>query len=523
MISNVRKPGHVRRSLIVAAVVALGIVVVAAWPSAPSPAADSQRASDSAGQGQVSGSPAAYVRVTRSSYATLATRSIQLLETSFYNGTGLWHMCLPVICNTKNRDWGADVLTDLLYFRWMLDRDPSVVPLMRSLAQTAHLWLPGQVGSSDGVTWDAVAEVRLYQLTGEKIALTKAEAALKFVDTEPGLATGACPSIEYQWPYGQRGQLKTIETTSNYIKAALLLYGITGKRMYLTQAITQYGQVRKYFFNRKVSLYSSYLFDTGRRCTLLPGQYFASVNGNMIWAGSMLAQITGKRSYLRNALTTAHAVNGRLSDGDRVFADLQADNDIVEPLIEAMYRLATVDHVTFATKWLLRNASAAGADGNSDGEFGRFFDGPPPTSLATAWQINGGIALMLAAAALDPRGKPADPGFWDQANFVIDSQTLTRKPVQISFTGRAIAIIGTIGDKCCLYGHAAVFVDGKQTVNRAGIWQNYSSPSRVQPDQVLFAWRWKTAGHHVITIRPAPYDNTEGGSFFSMSGYLLVG
>jgi len=523
MISNVRKPGHGQRPLIVVGVVALGIIAAAAWPSAPSPAAGSQRAADSAGQGQVSGSPAAYIRVTRSSYATLATRSIQLLETSYYNGTGLWHMCVPVICNTKNRDWGADVLTDVLYFRWMLDRDPSVVPLMRRLAQTAHLWLSGQLGSSDSVTWDAVADVRLYQLTGEKTALAKAEAALKFVDTEPGLATGACPRIDYQWPDGARGQLKTLETGSNYIKAALLLYGSTGKRTYLTRAISQYGLARKYFLDRKMSLYSSYLFDTGTKCTLLPGQYFASVNGNMIWAGSMLAQITGKARYLHNARATAQAVNRKLSDGDRVFADLQADNDIVEPLIEAMYRLATVDHAAFATRWLLHNASAAGADDNSNGQFGRFFDGPPPTSLATVWQINGGIALMVATAALDPHGKPADPGFWNQANFVIDSQTLIGKQVQIAFTGRAIAIIGSIGDKCCLYGHARVFVDGKQTVNQTGIWQNYSSPARVQPDQVLFAWRWKTAGHHVITIRPAPYDNTEGGSFFSMTGYLLVG
>ncbi len=52
------------------------------------------------------------------SYAALATRSARLLETTFYNGQGLWRMCDPAICNTKNRDWGADSLTNLLYFRW---------------------------------------------------------------------------------------------------------------------------------------------------------------------------------------------------------------------------------------------------------------------------------------------------------------------------------------------------------------------------------------------------------------------
>jgi len=509
--------------LIVLGVIVLGATAAAVWPGALPWGQATPRSSAPATQGESGGSPAAYVKSADISYSALAARSISLLENSYYNGTGLWHMCFPKgTCSTKNRDWGADALTNVLYFRWMLDRDPSVVPYMRTLAQTAHQWLPTDIGSSDSVTWDAVAEVRLYQVTRNKAVLAKAQAALKFVDTEPGLATGACPTIDYQWPYGARGQLKTIETTTNYVKAALLLYHITGKKSFLTQAKRQYAQVRRYFFNRPTKLYSSYLFDNGKKCKLLPGQYFASVNGNMIWAGSMLAQATGRHGYLGDAIATARAVQSELSDGAGIFADLQADNDIGEPLIEAMYRLATYDHLAFAKNWLLRNASAAGADVNAAGAFGRFFDGPPPSATATAWQVNGGIALMVAAAAIDPQGHPADPGFWDRATFVLDSQTMAHDTVRVSFTGRAIAIIGTIGDKCCILGHASVAVDGVPTVNQAGIWQNYSSPSRQQPDQVLFAWRWRTSGHHVITIGPAKFDNEEGGSFFSMTGYLLV-
>ena len=64
--------------------------------------------------------------------------------------------------------------------------------------------------------------------TGSPVALTKAKAALAWIGTIRGLGSGACPAVDYQWPGDKRGDLKTIETASNYIKAALLLYQITG-------------------------------------------------------------------------------------------------------------------------------------------------------------------------------------------------------------------------------------------------------------------------------------------------------
>jgi len=509
----VRKPGHRRRALIASSCAVAAAVAAIAVSGAPVGARDSVR---DVATGR-------HVRVAGATYQALATQSVRLLESTFYNGTGLWHMCVPVICNTKNRDWGADALTNVLYFRWLTDHDQTVLPLVRTLAQTAHLWTPGERGSSDSVMWDAVADARMYQVTGSKVALAKAEAAMRWIGTVPGLATGACPVIDYQWPYGHRGRLKTIETSSSYIKAALLLYQITGKQSYLLRAESQYAQVRRYFLVPSAQLYTAYMFDSGSACQVLPGQYFASVNGNMIWAGQALAAATGSRRYLSQAVATALAVQAHLSDGAGVFADLQADNDITGPLVEAMYSLATTGHQAFAARWLMTNASAAGADDNSLGEFGRFFDGPPPGSLATAWQISGGIAVMQAAAVLYPGGHPADPAFWAHATFVADSRSLRGRTLRIAFTGRAIAIMGTIGDICCMAGHARVFVDGVQTFNRTGIWQNMSSPSRRQPDQVLFAWRWQADGHHVITIRPGQYDREEGGSFFRMTGYQVVG
>jgi hypothetical protein len=457
-------------------------------------------------------------------YARLATRSADLIEQLFYNGTGLWHMCVGAKCNTKNRDWGSDALTNTLAFRWALTHDPSVLPYLRRLATTAHIWVASDVGSSDTAVWDAVADLREYQVTGSKIALAKAEAAFSWVDSvlARAFAAGSCPQIDYQWPHGRRTDLKTLETGSNYIKAALLLYEITGQPDYLAKAEAAYAIARKYFLSGPVPLYTVYIFDNGKACTLLPGRYYASVNGNMIWAGAELARDSGDPSYLAQAIATAKAVQARLSDRAGVFVDLQADNDIVEPLVEAMYLLAARDHQRFARNWLLRAASAAGSDVTSAGAFGRFFNGPAPTGPATAWQVTGGATLMQAAAALNPGGGPAAPGFWRHARRVTARQALTGPSLRIRFTGRAIAILGAIGDVCCVAGHARVLVDGVQTFDRTGIWQNETSPSIRLPGQILFAWRWPTAGRHTITILPGFPNPREGGSYFRMTGYLIV-
>ena len=458
-------------------------------------------------------------------YPTLATRAIRMLETNFYNGTGEWHMCVPKQpCNTKNRDWGADALTNILAFRWKLTRDRTVLPLVQRLIQTSHSYAPNQPGSSDTAMWDAVADVREYQVTGSKLALHKAEAAFTWLTSpqQAGFATGACPSVDYQWTDRQRGDLKTLETGSNYVKAAILLYEATDRRAYLTDAQREYAISRKYFLSTSVPLYTTYIVDNGVTCHRLPGRYFASVNGNMIWSGAELARLTGRRAYRIQAIATARAVATHLNDSAGVFADLQADNDIVEPLIEAMYKLAATDHQRFARRWLLTAASAAGADMTPAGAFGRFFDGPPPTGMVTAWQTSGGVALMQAAAALDFTGAPAHPGFWRHATLVRQARTLTGPKLTITFTGQAIALIGTIGAHCCSLGHARVLVDGVRTFNQTGIWQDRSSPSVKQPGQVLFAWRWRTAGRHTITILPAQYNQIEGGTFFAMTGYLVV-
>src|SRR5258708_32394105 len=107
----------------------------------------------------------------------------------------------------------------------------------------------------------------------------------------------------------------------------------------------------------------------------------------MIWARKPLASISGNKSYLAEAVASARAVSRYLADGAGVYADLQAENDVVEPLIEAMYLLATTDHQSFARTWLLNAASAAAADQTAGGAYGRFFDGPPPRAPLPPWQV----------------------------------------------------------------------------------------------------------------------------------------
>ncbi len=214
-------------------------------------------------------------------------------------------------------------------------------------------------------------------------AVRLARAAFAYVEDAQVFARGACPEIRYQQPEGEANQLKTLETDANAIKAALLLHLVTHEPKYLTSARAHYAAVRKWFRDPALPLYSVYVFDDGHACTQVPHRFFASVNGDMIWNGLELWRVTHVRRYLDEALGAAAALV-KLDDPNGVFADLQAENDIAEPLVEAMYRLAHDRGSRLARLWILRNAAAALSARAPDGTFGRFFDGPPPTELSAA-------------------------------------------------------------------------------------------------------------------------------------------
>ena len=456
-------------------------------------------------------------------FAQAGDRAAETLTHVFYAGDGLWRDCNLQSCHTENQDWGVDSSTYTLYLRWKSTRDSSIVPIASALIRTATLYpapcmaLPC-ASWSDVPEWDTIALVRDDEITHDPQALTRAKRAFAFVQNARVYALGACPSIDYQKPGGGKNYLlKTLETDANYIKAALLLYRETHDVTYVRLARTKYAAVRRYFLDPNVALYSVYVFDDGKHCTQVPHRFFASVNGDMIWSGLALANATGESTYRAQALATARDADRFLSDAQGIFADMQAENDVEEPLVEAMYDLAA-QHQAFARAWILRNAAAALSGRAPDGAFGRFFDGPAPqTPSISVWQSNGGLALEIAAAALAPSVAPMTSP-WTGARFI--AHGVRSFPAAISFYGSSIALIGTMGERCCEPGHARVFVDGVETFDHTGIWQNKSMTGSV-PNSVLFAWRWPLAGHHTIRIESGIPNAKEGGGFIALQGYLL--
>jgi hypothetical protein len=461
-----------------------------------------------------------------STYADSGDQVVAALRQDLWAGAGQWFAC-DGGCGQGNADWGNDALTDVLYFRWMLTSDPSLVPMFSSLIDSATVYGTDACNDiycfdwSDKPEWDAIAEEREFEVTNDSRALALAEDAYRHVRNFAGYVGGACPDVLFQRPGGGGGGLKTLETDSNLVKAALLLWQQTDDPGYLADATGMYAAIRRNFLDASLPLYSVYLFDDGSECRPVPRRFFASVNGNMIWAGQALAEATGDAAYLDDAQATAAAVDTELSDGRGVYANLLAENDVVEPLVEGMYQLATRGAVASARDWLLRNADAALRNARvPDGLYSRFFDGPPQAAAITDFQSNGGMALAVAAASLDPTHAVAPQSDWSHAATV--TQDIDTLPSSFSFTGSGVALIGTLGEQCCEAGHAGLAIDGVPTVDGTGIWQNKSSTNESFDDAVLFAWQWPAPGAHTLTFNVPDTNAKEGGPFLHVRRVLLL-
>jgi hypothetical protein len=111
---------------------------------------------------------------------------------------------------------------------------------------------------------------------------------------------------------------------------------------------------------------------------------------------------------------------------------------------------------------------------------------------------------------------------WAHAKSYRISITTASLPASLPFTGSGIALMGILGERCCEAGHARVFIDGKETVDKTGIWQNKSSSGISIANTVLLAWRWPTAGRHTIQIQPGLYNAKEDGSFIDITSSLVT-
>ncbi|MEA2718837.1 MAG: hypothetical protein QOJ39_701 [Candidatus Eremiobacteraeota bacterium] len=515
--------------LVLAAAIAAGLLL----RGMPSPAGSRPAAVAEAARA-VAGTRTAAAAKAPQTFRELADDATATLTNGFYSGDGRWRTCLDPSCGSGNVDWGSDGLTSVLYERWLVTQndapvphDSSLVRIFRELERTEPRYgtcrAPRCTQWSDVPMWDAVAAVRTYDVTHDELALRNAEAAYAFVAGSDVFARGACPEIDYQRPHAESGGLKTLETGANATLAAALLAERTHRPAYLDDARRRYHAIRTWFLAPDVPLYTVYVFDDGRACRPLPHRFFASVNGVMIEAGLTLARVTGDGRYARDARATAHAV--RMLDDDRgIFTDLQAENDIVQPLVLAMLLLAR-EGDGFARDWIVRNAGAAAHARRADGAYGRFFDGPPPAGIVTQWQSNGGLAVEIAAGALAPDGRAESGDVWTRSvtkPMRVASPLGERFSASLSFTGSGIALTGTLGERCCELGRARVFIDGRETFDRTGIWQNKSSAGRPLPESTLFAWRWSTPGPHVIRLESDTPNAKEGGPFIDLRSMTTI-
>jgi hypothetical protein len=471
------------------------------------------------------------------SFARLGDEVVATLRARWYVAGLGWRGCEARRCGAGATDWGADSLTGIVYERWLLTRDPATVPWMRALFVLAPDHREDRGMLSDVPLWDAIAALRAYDVTHDARALRLAQDDYAYVARDPSFARGACAGIDYQYPQPGAGApagggLKTLESDANRVLAGALLARRSGdpavRHAYLADARRLYALLRARFRDPRTRLYTVYAFDDGRTCAVLAGRFFASVNGVMIEAGLALADATGDARYVRDARATARAVQ-HLADARGVFADLQAENDLVAPLVLAMSELAQRGDA-FARGWILRNAAAAAHARGASGAYGRFFDGPPPArDSATVFQTGGGFALLVAAGALAPYGQPERDDPWRAAT----TRTLRlRVPPAATFTfvGSGIALFGMLGERCvgayrgdpmCEGGHARVAIDGRETTDRTGIWQG-KVVTGTQPGGILFAWRWRRAGRHVLHFTGGLPNAKEGGPFLDVASVTTI-
>ena len=354
-------------------------------------------------------------------------------------------------------------------------------------------------------------------------ARARREAAFAFVEGSDVYALGACPDIRYQQPFGQAEPAEDARDRRERRQGGdPAAPGDRRRPVPAARRSRRYAAVRAHFLDPALPLYSVYVFDDGSTCTQLPHRFFASVNGDMIWSGLELVEAHRRQRLPRPGARDGEGGAPRTSrDPAGVFADLQAENDIVEPLVEAMYALATEAGAGFARAWILENAAAAlSAETRRTAPSAASSTGPPPRATVTAWQTNGGLALEIAAAALDPGGAvPAGdrlgrrpPG--RHARSARPARSTSPAPASRS-SGRSARPAASPATRACSSTGAR-----RSTAPASGRTSRASAGGC--PGTVLFAWRWPGAGRHTISFAPGLPNGKEGPSFLHVRAYLVL-
>ncbi len=281
------------------------------------------------------------------------------------------------------------------------------------------------------------------------------------------------------------------------------------------------GAIRAHFLDPAAPLYTVYVFDDGTACTQVPHRFFASVNGDMIWSGFELARLTGKQAYRAQSLATARAAASDLNDAAGVFTDLQAENDIAEPLVEAMLarwrRPTRASPATGSSRTRGQRCRPARPTARSAASA----TGRPPRAAVTAWQTAGGLALEIAAGALDPSGS-AQPVTGVGRGASAWNARLGR-PGRSTSPDRRIAILGTLGEKpAAKQGTRACSSTGARPSTAPGSGRTSRARASAFPAPMLFAWRWPRPGPHTIQFEPGVPNAKEGGSFLHVRAYLVL-
>jgi hypothetical protein len=187
----------------------------------------------------------------------------------------------------------------------------------------------------DDNAWVGLNYLQEYGLTHQQSDLARAEGIFRFVvsgwDTR---TTVACPGGVF-WEDVANSSRNTVSNAPN-AEVGLQIYQATHDRYYLTWAKRMYDWVRGCLLN-SAGMYYDNLNDGGSVSTAL----WSYNQGTMIGAGTLLYQVTGDRTYLRQAEQTAAASVSYYSSGGNLYHQPDVFNAI---FFRNLFALATIDH-----------------------------------------------------------------------------------------------------------------------------------------------------------------------------------